>query len=135
MSKISGPLLDRIDIHVEVSQVKYENLNSNEKPETSEQIRVRVNEARKIQVERYKKYKIYSNAELTPKLIEKYCKLDDESKEIMEKVFNKMGLSARAYNRILKVARTIADLDKQENIQAYHIAEAVKYRHLDKKYF
>ena len=81
---------------------------------------MRVNEARKIQVERYKKYKIYSNAEL---------------KEIMEKVFNKMGLSARAYNRILKVARTIADLDKQENIQAYHIAEAVKYRHLDKKYF
>ena len=135
MSKISGPLLDRIDIHIEVSQIKYENLNSEEKVESSEEIRNRVNKARKIQVERYKKYKIYSNAELTPKLIEKYCKLDDISKEILEKAFNRLGLSARAYSRILKVARTIADLDQKENIESQHVAEAIQYRHLDKKYF
>ena len=135
MSQISGPLLDRIDIHIEVSQIKYNNLESSEIPESSEKIRERVNRARSIQVERYKKYKIFSNAELTPKLIEKYCKLDDVSKDILEKAFDKLGLSARAYSRILKVARTIADLEQGENIKPKHIAEAIQYRHLDKKYF
>ncbi len=135
MNKISGPLLDRIDIHVEVSGVKYEKLDSDEKIESSKTIKERVNKARRKQIERYKENKIYSNAELTPKLINKYCKLDEKSKEIMQKVFNKMGLSARAYGRILKVARTIADLADEENIKSSHIAEAVQYRLLDKKYF
>ena len=130
--KISGPLLDRIDIHIEVSPVKYAKLESNEKIESSEQIKLRVNKARKIQIERYKEYGIYSNCELTPKLIEKYCKLDSKGKAILEKSFLKLGLSARAYGRILKVARTIADLDESKNIQVKHIAEAIQYRNLDR---
>ena len=134
LGKISGPLLDRIDIQVEVSSVKYKSLNSNTQEETSEQIRKRVEETRKIQLERYKECGIYSNSELTPKLIEKYCKLDEKSKIILEKAFNKLGLSARAYARILKVARTIADMDKSENIQSSHLLEAIQYRSLDKKY-
>lgn len=134
LGKISGPLLDRIDIQVEVSSVKYKNLNSNTQEETSEQIRKRVEETRKIQLKRYKECGIYSNSELTPKLIEKYCKLDEKSKIILEKAFNKLGLSARAYARILKVARTIADMDKSENIQSNHLLEAIQYRSLDKKY-
>lgn len=134
LGKISGPLLDRIDIQVEVSSVKYKNLNSNTQEETSEQVRKRVEETRKIQLERYKECGIYSNSELTPKLIEKYCKLDEKSKIILEKAFNKLGLSARAYARILKVARTIADMDKSENIQSSHLLEAIQYRSLDKKY-
>ena len=134
LGKISGPLLDRIDIQVEVSSVKYKNLNSNTQEETSEQIRKRVEETRKIQLKRYKECGIYSNSELTPKLIEKYCKLDEKSKIILEKAFNKLGLSARAYARILKVARTIADMDKSENIQSSHLLEAIQYRSLDKKY-
>lgn len=134
LGKISGPLLDRIDIQVEVSSVKYKNFNSNTQEETSEQIRKRVEETRRIQLERYKECGIYSNSELTPKLIEKYCKLDEKSKIILEKAFNKLGLSARAYARILKVARTIADMDKSENIQSSHLLEAIQYRSLDKKY-
>lgn len=134
LGKISGPLLDRIDIQVEVSSVKYKNLNSNTQEETSEQIRKRVEETRKIQLERYKECGIYSNSELTPKLIEKYCKLDEKSKIILEKAFNKLGLSARAYARILKVARTIADMNKSTNIQSSHLLEAIQYRSLDKKY-
>ena len=134
LGKISGPLLDRVDIQVEVSSVKYKNFNSNTQEETSEQIRKRVEETRRIQLERYKECGIYSNSELTPKLIEKYCKLDEKSKIILEKAFNKLGLSARAYARILKVARTIADMDKSENIQSNHLLEAIQYRSLDKKY-
>jgi len=135
MGKISGPLLDRIDICMEVNQVKYEKLDSKEKIETSEEIKKRVNEARKIQLKRYEKMNIYSNAELTPKLIEKYCVLDEASKKILENAFNKLKLSARAYGRILKVARTIADLEHSENIKVNHIAEAVQYRALDRKYW
>ena len=134
LGKISGPLLDRIDIQVEVSSVKYKNLDSNIQEETSEQIRKRVEETRKIQLERYKECGIYSNSELTPKLIEKYCKLDEKSKTLLEKAFNRLGLSARAYARILKVARTIADMEKSENIQSSHLLEAIQYRSLDKKY-
>lgn len=134
MGKISGPLLDRIDIQVEVQGVKYDKLQD-EKVETSEEIRKRVNEARKIQLERYKNDGIFCNSELTPKLMEKYCKLDEESNKILKMAFEKLGLSARAYGRILKVARTIADLDKSQNIKKSHIAEAIQYRDLDKKYF
>ena len=116
--KISGPLLDRIDIHIEVDT-----------------IRKRVNKAREIQINRYKKHHIFSNSELTPKLISKYCKLSPRSKQILETAFNQLGLSARAYSRILKVARTIADLDGSDNIQTQHLAEAIQYRSLDRKYW
>ena len=135
MSKISGPLLDRIDIHLEVSSVKYDKLNSIISSETSEDIRKRVNKARKIQQERYKEFGIYSNSELSPKLIEKYCKLDSKSNLLLESSFKNLGLSARAYGRILKVARTIADLAESKNIEANHLAEAIQYRSLDRKYW
>ena len=119
IGKISGPLLDRIDIQTEVTQVKYQNLES---------------KARKLQQNRYKKESIYSNSQLTPRLIEKYCKLDEQSKMLLELAFNKLGLSARAYGRILKVARTIADLENEHNILPTHVAEAIQYRNLDKRY-
>ena len=135
MGKISGPLLDRIDIQVEVSPVKYQKLASEEKIETSEEIKERVDKARKIQLKRYKKDGIFSNSELTPSLSNIYCKLDLKSKEIVQNSFDRLGLSARAYGRILKVARTIADLDGKENIEAKHIAEAIQYRSLDRKYW
>lgn len=135
MGKISGPLLDRIDIQVEVTPVKYQKLESNIKGETSEQIQRRVNNARTIQLERYKSNNIYSNSELTPKLIEKYCKLDEKSKKILQNAFQKLGLSARAHDRILKVARTIADLDASKDIQTNHLLEAIQYRSLDRKYW
>ena len=135
MSKISGPLLDRIDIQVEVTPVKYQKLESSERVETSEEIKERVDRARKIQLERYKEHGIFSNSELTPHLSNIYCKLDLKSKEIVQNAFERLGLSARGYGRILKVARTIADLDVKENIEAKHIAEAIQYRNLDRKYW
>ena len=135
MGKISGPLLDRIDIQIEVTGVKYQKLESNNKIESSKDIQKRVNVARQIQRERYKDEKIYSNSELTPKLIEKYCQIDEQSKKILQTAFEKLGFSARAYGRILKVARTIADLAGSTQINKSHIAEAIQYRSLDKKYW
>ena len=135
MGKISGPLLDRIDIQIEVTPVKYQKLENEGETEKSETIKERVDKARKIQVKRYKDYGIYSNAELTPKLTQIHCKLNEKSKKIMQNAFERLGLSARAYERILKVARTIADLDGKENIEAAHIAEAIQYRSLDRKYW
>lgn len=135
INRISGPLLDRIDIHVEVSTIKYHQLEEYKKAETSEEIKKRVNQAKKIQLERYHKYNIFSNSELTPKLIEKFCKLNNRSKKILETAFNQLGLSGRAYNRILKVARTIADLDRCKEIKEKHLAEAIQYRSLDRKYW
>ncbi len=135
MGKISGPLLDRIDLHIEVPAVKYEELESNKQSETSEDIKKRVNLARKIQLERYSGSKVYSNSQLTPELMEKHCKLDEETNELLRQAFDALGLSARAHNRILKVARTIADLAGEEDIKAEHIAEAIQYRALDKKFF
>lgn len=134
VGQISGPLLDRIDLHIEVKPVEYKKISSDEQCETSAQIKSRVNKARKIQLERYKELNIYSNSELTPSLINKYCKLDTNSKELLRKAFEKLGLSGRAYGRILKVARTIADLDDSENIKQTHIAEAIQYRSLDRRF-
>lgn len=135
MNKISGPLLDRIDIQAEVTPVKYNNLQSTARIEGSAEIKKRVNDARNIQKQRYKNLKIYSNSELTPSLMSKFCELDIEAKKILERAFERLGLSARAYTRIIKVARTIADLDKSENIDSKHIAEAIQYRSLDRKYW
>ena len=135
MGKISGPLLDRIDIQIEVTPVKYQKLASNEKIETSEEIKKRVDKARKIQLERYKEHGIFSNSELTPHLSNTYCKLDLKSREIIQNAFERLGLSARGYGRILKVARTIADLEEKENIEAKHFGEAIHYRSLDRKYW
>lgn len=134
LNKISGPLLDRIDLHVEVKPIKYQKLNLENKIENSQQIKKRVNDARRIQFLRYKDYNIYSNSELTPQMIERYCQLNKECKQILELAFNKLELSARAYSRILKVARTIADLDNKENINKQHLLEAIQYRSLDRKY-
>ncbi len=134
MSKISGPLLDRIDIHIEAKPVKYEKLSTTELQESSEQIKKRVNNARKIQLKRYEGLGIFSNSGLTPKFIDKYCKVDEKGKKLLDNAFEKLGLSARAYGRILKVARTIADLENVEEITHKHLAEAIQYRSLDRKY-
>ena len=135
LSQISGPLLDRIDIQVEVSPVKYKYFEQENKEESSSQIKERVNNARRLQLERYKDEGIYSNSQLTPKMLNKYCVLGKEEKELLEQAFNSLGLSARAHGRILKVARTIADLDSKESINVSHIAEAIQYRSLDRKYW
>ena len=133
MSKISGPLMDRIDIQINVKQEKYNKIASKERGESSEKIRKRVIAARNIQLERYKELKIYSNAELADKYIEKFCRPDEQGKAILEKAFEKFKLSTRAYTKILKVARTIADLAGEENVKSEHIAEAIQYRGLDRK--
>ncbi|MBQ8636915.1 MAG: YifB family Mg chelatase-like AAA ATPase [Clostridia bacterium] len=134
-SKISGPLLDRIDIQVEVGSVNYSDLSTTEATDSTAIIKERVNKARKIQQERYKNLSIYANAQLNSGQLEEYCKIGEREHKLLENAFNKLGLSARAYSRILKVARTIADLESSENINAAHIAEAIQYRSLDRKYF
>ena len=134
-SRISGPLLDRIDIQVEVSNVDYEDLSSTENSETSAEIKKRVNKTRKLQLERYKDYNIYSNSQLDAGMLKKFCPLGEEENAILRAAFDNLGLSARAHSRILEVARTIADLEGSENIKSEHIAEAIQYRSLDRKYF
>lgn len=135
LSKVSGPMLDRIDLHIEVKPVEYEKLDSNIKRETSAEIKRRVDKARKIQLERYRGLQIYSNSELTPKQLEEFCVLDEKGKKVLEGAFNRFGLSVRAHDKILKIARTIADLDNSLNIQYKHVAEAIQYRSLDTKHF
>lgn len=136
LGKVSGPLLDRIDLHIEVSSVPYQDLEQkSQENETSAQIRARVNRARELQRERYKDEGIYANARLTPKMMEKYCTLTEDGAELLKNAFEALGLSARAHNRILKVARTIADLAESEQIQAEHLAEAIQYRSLDRKFW
>lgn len=127
-SKISGPLLDRIDIHLNVPTVKYSELSNYTKGETSIEIRKRVNSARKIQLERFKNDNIFSNSQLSANLINKYCKLDVKCDALLKKAFENLNLSARAYSRVLKVARTIADLSESENILENHLLEAIQYR-------
>lgn len=135
INKISGPLLDRIDIQLEVQRLKYENIMQGKDTENSENIKTRVNIARNMQRDRYKNDGIYSNSELTPKLIKKYCKLSSNAENILKIAYQRLGLSARGYSKILKVARTIADLEGKEQIKEEHIAEAIQYRNLDKKYW
>lgn len=135
LGKLSGPLLDRIDIHIEVSSVKYNDLESTNKEEPSSIIRERVNKARKIQLERYKGLGIYSNSQLQPSMLSKYCYLNDHCKALLRNAFDRLGLSARAYSRILKVARTIADMEEEEAISKSHLAEAIQYRSLDRHFW
>lgn len=130
-AKLSGPMIDRFDIHIKVPLMKYDDLKG-KKEESSEEIRKRVNSARKIQKERYKAWNIYSNSDMTPALLEEYCKLDSESEVLLENILEKLKFSSRAYSKILKVARTIADLDSSEEIKKQHLLEAIQYRSLDR---
>jgi len=134
MSRISGPLMDRIDIHITVPSVKFKELSSETCGEKSAVIRQRVNKARQRQQERFKDEKrIFCNAHMEPRDIRKYCQIDDKSQSLLALAINRQGLSARAYDRILKVARTIADLVGSDAIEMGHIAEAIHYRTLDRK--
>ena len=135
LNKISGPLLDRLDLHIEVPPVDYKSLSDTAPTETSAQIRERVNRARQIQVERYKGTGITCNAHLTPSLLRKYCIMTEDAGAYLSRSFDALGLSARAYDRILKVARTIADLKCNEKIQKEDIGAALRFRSLDRKYW
>lgn len=135
LNRISGPMLDRLDLHIEVPPVEYNELRDTTPAEKSSEIRERVNRARKIQNERYKGTGITCNARLTPALLKKHCVLSPAAAKLLQKSFDDLGMSARAYDRILKVSRTIADLDGSENIEINHIAEAIQYRSLDRKYW
>ena len=140
LNKVSGPLLDRIDLHVEVTPVNYDELANDVPKEGSEEIRNRVMKARLIQIKRFsapqaeeQPERIYSNAEMGSRAIKEHCQIDTESAEILKRAMNSLGFSARAYDRILKVSRTIADLDDAESIESKHIAEAIQYRSLDRE--
>ncbi|MGN0453150.1 MAG: YifB family Mg chelatase-like AAA ATPase [Ruminococcus sp.] len=135
LGHVSGPLLDRIDIHVEVPPVEYAELSSKERAESSESIRKRVNRARQIQSERFQGSDIFCNARMTPEFIRKTCRVDDKAKETLSLAFDKMGLSARAYDKVLKISRTVADMEGCEVISQDHVLEAVQYRTLDNKYW
>lgn len=132
-SRISGPLLDRIDIHIEVPAVKYRDLSDGRDGESSAEIGGRVERSRAMQLERFKGTKVHCNAQMTPRMIRKHCETDAAGHRMLEMVTDRLGLSARTYNRILKVARTIADLEDTEAIREQHISEAIQYRSLDRK--
>lgn len=135
LSKLSGPLMDRIDLHVEVDSVSFSDLNDKVSEESSASIKERVNKARKIQLERFNSSSHFSNAQMNHAQTKKYCTLSKECEDLLETAFNSLNLSARAYDRILKVARTIADLEGELCILPQHIAEAIQYRSLDRKYW
>jgi len=137
VGRISGPLLDRIDIHIDVPAVKFRELRGDTHPETdsSTTIRNRVIGARERQLKRFASEKIFSNAAMTPRMIRRYCRIDTASEQMLEQAMTRVGLSARAYDRILKVSRTIADLEGSEKIQSPHVSEAVGYRSLDRTYW
>lgn len=135
IGKLSGPLLDRIDIQVEMLSVDINEIQKSREEETSAVIRERVNRTRQVQLDRYKDLKIYSNSQLQSSMISKYCKIDSKGRKLMENAFKNLALSARAYTRILKVARTLADMDECRNIREKHLAEAVQYRSLDRKFW
>jgi magnesium chelatase family protein len=135
VSKISGPLLDRIDIHIDMPAVKYRELRDDSGGENSDDIRQRVMKARQCQLQRYQGEKIYCNAQMSPRQIRKYCDISAQCEQLLESAVNRLGLSARAHDRILKVARTIADLAGAESIGSTHISEAIQYRSLDRNYW
>ena len=136
VSKISGPLLDRIDIHIEVPAVKYKELRAPVASEDSAAVRGRVIAARQKQIDRFKADKhTYCNAQMAPKLIRKCCAISADGEKLLENAVTRLGLSARAHDRILKVARTIADLDDASDIQSKHLSEAIQYRTLDRSYW
>jgi magnesium chelatase family protein len=132
-SKISGPLLDRIDMHITVGRVKYNEIMDMEAGESSKSIRDRIKKCREVQVERYQKENLYFNAHLDSKMLRKHCKIEEKSRELLNSAMEKFGFSARAVDRILKMARTISDLEGREDIEVNHIAEAIQYRTLDRK--
>lgn len=132
-SKLSGPLMDRIDLHIEVDNVTYGDLSSKESGESSSEIKRRVDNARNIQLKRFEGTGVYSNSRMNNAMVSEFCKLTPECAQILKLAFERLGMSARAYNRILKVARTIADLEDEENILPSHITEAVGYRSLDRR--
>ncbi len=134
-SRISGPILDRIDLHIEVPSVKYEQLRMEGESEKSSAVRERVLLARQIQLNRLPGEGVYSNSQMKPKHLKKFCRLDDAAQSILDRAVRQLGLSARAYHRILKVARTIADLEAAENIHSVHLLEAIQYRSLDRRLF
>jgi magnesium chelatase family protein len=133
-AKISGPLLDRIDIHVEVPPLKFQELSRDSAAEASAAIQERVSHARTIQQKRFARMKIHCNAQMSSRHLKSFCQVDEASKRLLETALDKLGLSARAYTRILKVARTIADLEGAEHIQSPHISEAIQYRSLDRQF-
>lgn len=135
VSKISGPLLDRIDIHIDMPAVKYSELRQSSGGESSEQIRERVVRARERQLQRFEGEKIYCNAQMSPRQLRKYCGLSADCERLLESAMTRLGLSARAHDRILKVSRTIADLDGAESIGSAHVSEAIQYRSLDRNYW
>lgn len=135
LAKISGPLLDRIDLHIQVPSVKYKELAMNEKSEESAVVRERILAARRIQSKRLESFGIYCNAQMTPAALRRFCRLDTESEKQMENAITRLGLSARAYDRILRVSRTLADLENGEKISARHVSEAIQYRTLDRTYW
>jgi magnesium chelatase family protein len=133
LSKISGPLLDRIDIHIEVTPVSFDELSDERKSENSAAVRVRVSEARKKQTDRFKdNVGIYANAQMSSRDLKKYAEINQAGKDLLKNAMEKLGLSARAYDRIIKVSRTIADLENSENIELEHLSEAIQYRSLDR---
>ena len=134
MAKISGPLFDRLDLHLEILPVPYQALTRSPVGRTSAEMRKEVEAARQIQLERYIKETISYNSQLTPAMLRKYCVIDKATRDLMEHAFERLSLSARAYNKIIKLARSIADLAGVEQIQLTHVAEAIQYRSLDKKY-
>ena len=132
LKRISGPLLDRIDLKIDVERVAFAEITSKTNEESSDEIKARVDKARKIQIERFKGTHIHTNAKMNSKMINEFCKLDEESESLMKIAFDRFHISARGYTRILKVARTIADLDGSENILSHHLTEALAYRNIDK---
>lgn len=135
LAKVSGPLLDRLDLHIDAMPVEFDQISSDEKSESSEQIKKRVDQARELQNERFKGTGVSCNARISPSQLQKLCPVSESGLKLLRNAFDRLGLSARAYDRILKVSRTIADLDKSELLESRHIAEAIQYRSLDRKYW